>query len=99
MGVQAPPPYLVSARLGHYGLAEACQQRSYHQYAAPERSAFAYKLVALQIVEVDVLCLERIFVPAYAGYIHAYVCEQQNEILYVKNVRYVLYSYFFGRKQ
>jgi hypothetical protein len=58
VGVKAPPPYLVATGLGNDGLAHAGQQRTNHQHRAAQLGTLLHKLIALQIVQVEVIGLE-----------------------------------------
>ena len=58
MGVEAPPSNLVATGLGNDSLAHACQQRSDHHDRATQLRAFLHELVALQVVEVQLVGLE-----------------------------------------
>ena len=58
VGVESPAAYLVAARLSDDGFAEASQQRTYHQHRAAQLGTLAHELVALQVVEVQLIGLE-----------------------------------------
>ena len=99
MRVQSSSANLVTSRLSHNGLSEACQQRSYHQHAATQRCAFAYKLLAVQIVEVYFLCTESIVVLTVAFHSNPDVLQQENQVVHVKNVRHIVNAHLFVGKQ
>ena len=86
VGVQAAPSYLVAPRLGDHGLAEARQQRTDEQHAAPQGGTLAHKLVALQVVQVGLVGLEHILAVTEPGHFHANIPDQLYEIVHVANV-------------
>ena len=53
---------LVAAGFCHGGFAEASEQRSHEEYAAAQCGAFAYILVAVEVVEVERVGLECVVV-------------------------------------
>ena len=90
VGVQPAPSDLVAAGFCDDGLAEAAQQRAYGEHGAAQRGALAHELVALQVVEVEVVGLEGVVVAAVSGYADAHVLEQLDEVVDVEDVGDVL---------
>ena len=90
VGVETAASYLVAAGLGHHGAVETGQQRTYHEHAAAQGGALAHKLVALQIVEVQVVGLEDVGAVLKARHLHPDVLQQQDEVLYIQYLGDVL---------
>ena len=99
VGVQAPAPYLVAARLGHNGLAHAGQQRSYHHHRATQLGTLLHKLVTLKIVHVQTVGLEGIGTVAASLHLHANVLQQLDEVVDVADVGDIMDGYCLGGEQ
>ena len=99
MGVQTSATNLVATRLGDDGLAEASEQRTDEQHRAAQRGTLAYKRVALQIVQVQVLGAERVVVGRILLHVHPHVLQQADEVVHVQNVGHVLDVYLIVGEQ
>ena len=99
VGIQSPASYLVAARFGNQGFAEACHHRSHQHDGAAQAGTPFQELVAFQVVEIYVCGAEAVGVDAFLRHLDAHVPHQLDEVVHVQDVRDVVYGHLFGSEQ
>ena len=99
MCVESATAYLVATWLRHHCLAEPCQQRADEHNRAAQACTAVYVLVAVDVVEVHVVGLEREAAHAIACYAHTHIHKLVYEVVHVGNVGYVFNGHLLGGEQ
>ena len=96
MSIQPSSTYLISTGLCHCCPAKSAQQRSNQEYASSQSSALSHKSIALEKVQIQFVCLERIVVPVMSRHFYADVLEQKNQIVHIQDVGNVADAHLFS---
>ena len=109
VGVQSATSDLVAAGFGDGGLAHASQQRTDHHDRATQLRTLLHKLVALQIVQIQVIGLEGAsktrntclccILGCLCRDLHAYILEQLDEVHHVSDLRNVVNGHLLACQQ
>ena len=99
VGVQSAASYLVASGTGDDGFAEAGQQRSDHEHRPSERGAFLHKVVALQIIQVQVSGTETVGVAVDTLHLNTDIFQQADEVVDVEDVGNVGDGHLVGGEQ
>ena len=89
MRIQTAATNLITTRFGDDGLTHTGQKRTNHQHAATQGCAFLHKLIALQVVEIQLVCFKGIGVFFLFRYLHTNITQQLDEVVHIANVRNV----------
>ena len=89
MGIHPAAADFVSTRLRKEGFAQAGEQRSGYHHGAAELCAFAYKLGAADVVELEFGGFKGIIPFGVAGHLHTHSAEQVYEVERVEDFRHV----------
>ena len=87
MRIQTAATNLITTWLGDDSLAHASQQRTDHHHAATQCSTLLHKLVALQVIQVQLVGFEGIGVFFLFRYLHTNITQQLDEVVHIANVR------------
>ena len=97
--VQASSSNLVTTGFGHGGLAEATQQRAYHQHTAPKRGTFLHERHTVEVGKVELVGLKREVTLRMSRHFHTDFLQQLDEVIDVEYLGNVLDSDRVGRQQ
>ena len=99
MSVKSASANFVASGLCHDSLAEAAEQRAYHQYAAAQGGTLLDEVFTFKVFQVEVVGLETVFVVCQLLHLHAYVAQKLYEVVHVENVGNVLDAHLAGCEQ
>ena len=99
VSVKTAAPDLVSSGLGHCSLTKATKQWAKHQHRAAQGSTLLHKLQAVEIVEIELVCLKRIVAGRIGCHLHPDVLEQSDQIVDVENIRDIADPHCVAREQ
>ena len=99
MGIHPAAAYLVASRLREINLAETGQKRTCDHDRASELATSLDKVLAADIILVDVVCLEGIGPLGVSRDLDSHRAEKLDEIHYVEDFRDIVYSDRFIGKE
>ena len=91
MGVETTASYLVTAWLCHCGTTKSAEQWTYHQHRTAKSGTLHHKPITVEILQIEIGRLERIFSFTKLSDLHTYIYEQLNEIIDIEDIRNVVY--------
>ena len=94
MRIQTTASDLVAPRLRDQCLAETCHQRTDDHNRTTQRSAFTQEVVRIQIIQIDVIGLERIGIGCRMFHFHLHVAQKLNKVVYIQDIGYIVDRYF-----
>ena len=87
MRIQTAATNLITTRFGDNGFTHTGQKRTNHHHAATQCSTLLHKLVALQVIQVQLVGFEGIGVFFLFRYLHTNITQQLDEVVHIANVR------------
>ena len=103
--VKTATAYLVTTGFGYHCFTHPGKQWTDHKYTAAQLCTLMHKLIALQIFKVELICLEGIGVLSlltshfFSLNLHTDILQQLDEIVYIADIRDVMYRHFLIGKQ
>jgi len=99
MRIQPSPSYLIASGLWNIPFAETRKQRAHQHDRTPQSATVLLKSIGLQIIQVDIICLEGVRTFAFLLDFNAQVFQDGNKFIDINYIRYVIDCDFFGRQQ
>src|SRR5690349_7591183 len=87
VGIQAAPSDLIATGARDERFFKTREHGPGQHDRAAEPSAFSFKIVAAEVVEVDIISLEGAGVPVYPLHLYIHFLQQIDQVIYIKNVR------------